>query len=290
MKTRLLFLVAGAAFNALSSSAQSFYGADDFNDNAFASGRWATGPGALSPGAGTGSFTETNGRLELTTSIAATGNTNYSLYRYWSNDASANSSYTDSWLATVHVTIDPAFLPASATPNSRGGSTRLGLEVAMAGSDSGYLSIYLTTANLGYNIGTDSGIWNGVGYTGGSSSFSGGLGNYGPTTDVVLQLAHDAGARTLTSSYSFDQGATFFDLRTVTTDDWLLDPATGFSLSLFTTNLRYGSPSPAYTVASGQAYLDNFSVTAIPEPSTYAALAGLGAIGFAFWRRPRRAG
>lgn len=31
----------------------------------------------------------------------------------------------------------------------------------------------------------------------------------------------------------------------------------------------------------------NFTVSAIPEPSTYAALAGLGALGLAFWRRRR---
>lgn len=34
-------------------------------------------------------------------------------------------------------------------------------------------------------------------------------------------------------------------------------------------------------------YLDNVSVTAIPEPSTYAALAGLGALGLAIYRRRR---
>ena len=32
-----------------------------------------------------------------------------------------------------------------------------------------------------------------------------------------------------------------------------------------------------------------YDVTAIPEPSTYAALAGLGALGLAWWRRSRRA-
>ncbi len=283
---KICFIAFFAAVSALPVSAQFFYGTDDFNDNSFASGRWNTGTGALSAGVGTGTFTETNSRLELTTSIAATGNTNYSLYRFWANDATGNTSYTDSWVAMVRVTIDPAFLPVSATPNSRGGSTRLGLEVAMAGTNSGYMNIYLTTANLGYNVGTGSGVWNGTSaYTSSSDSFSGGIGNYGPTTDVFLRLSHDGSARTLTSSYSFDSGATYSNLRTLNTDDWLVDPTTGFSLSLFTTNIRYGSPSPSYTVASGQAYLDNFSVSAIPEPSTYAAIFGAGALAFAVWRR-----
>ncbi|MCC5842331.1 MAG: PEP-CTERM sorting domain-containing protein [Opitutales bacterium] len=32
----------------------------------------------------------------------------------------------------------------------------------------------------------------------------------------------------------------------------------------------------------------NFTVEVIPEPSTYAALFGLAALGFAFWHRRRR--
>jgi len=42
------------------------------------------------------------------------------------------------------------------------------------------------------------------------------------------------------------------------------------------------------TIPTGsQMYFDNFSVSAIavPESSTYAMFAGLGALGFVFWRR-----
>ena len=38
----------------------------------------------------------------------------------------------------------------------------------------------------------------------------------------------------------------------------------------------------------GNFYLTSVNSTAIPEPSTYAALAGLGALGLAFWRRRQR--
>jgi len=35
--------------------------------------------------------------------------------------------------------------------------------------------------------------------------------------------------------------------------------------------------------------IDNFSVSAIPEPSTYAAIAGAAALGLAAWQRRRSA-
>lgn len=38
----------------------------------------------------------------------------------------------------------------------------------------------------------------------------------------------------------------------------------------------------------GALQIDNFTVSAIPEPSTYAALAGLGALGLACWRRRQK--
>lgn len=45
-----------------------------------------------------------------------------------------------------------------------------------------------------------------------------------------------------------------------------------------------------YSLSSGYAdfSVTSFTISAIPEPSTYAALAGLGALGFAVWRRANR--
>lgn len=57
-----------------------------------------------------------------------------------------------------------------------------------------------------------------------------------------------------------------------------------FDFTYFRINGRTGFALPDLAI-------DNFTVSAIPEPSTYAALFGLGALGFAAYRRPReRAG
>ena len=47
----------------------------------------------------------------------------------------------------------------------------------------------------------------------------------------------------------------------------------------------FGNSNAALAITSGSMFSDNFSVSAIPEPSTYAAIAGLGALGVAFWSR-----
>lgn len=75
--------------------------------------------------------------------------------------------------------------------------------------------------------------------------------------------------------------------------DWAMSGGT-FTISLFGQASTSGS---AYTLSSGTTYLDDFSTTdsvtsmtaPVPEPSTYAALFGVAALGFAAWRRRRQA-
>jgi len=59
-----------------------------------------------------------------------------------------------------------------------------------------------------------------------------------------------------------------------------------FTASSATEHIDFaGTGGPIRGVIAAAAIYD---VTAIPEPSTYAAMAGLGALGFAFWRRRAR--
>jgi hypothetical protein len=88
-------------------------------------------------------------------------------------------------------------------------------------------------------------------------------------TDVELRLQWDATAHTLTSSYRFSPLDAYTTSATLDVVGTLgFDPTGGF----------YINPSAratlGETVASGGLYFDNMSVTAIPEPSTYAAIFG----------------
>jgi hypothetical protein len=100
-------------------------------------------------------------------------------------------------------------------------------------------------------------------------------------TDVILRISWDASSHLLSSSYSFDNGATFDLLRgSYSVSGWTADaPTSGFNFEIFM-NSNLGSE-----LTAGSAYLDNFSVSAVPEPSTYAAIAGGLMLGFAVWRR-----
>lgn len=72
---------------------------------------------------------------------------------------------------------------------------------------------------------------------------------------------------------------------TATQPTYVTGTFTASSSSEYINFAGYGTAPTRGLLAAATVY----DVTAIPEPSTYAALAGLGALGFAWWRRRRRA-
>lgn len=75
---------------------------------------------------------------------------------------------------------------------------------------------------------------------------------------------------------------------------WNASTAAGFYETAFTTQPDAfaasndgGTSWSVSTGASSNPYLFSVSAVAVPEPSTYAALAGVAALGLALWRRRR---
>jgi hypothetical protein len=114
-------------------------------------------------------------------------------------------------------------------------------------------------------------------------------------TSGLLQLSYLASTQVITASYNFGSGLTTFGTYGVAGSGGSTANTT-WDTSTFTVSL-YGQAeagATGFTLATGTAFLDDFSstgltVAAVPEPATYAALAGLAALSLAFWHRRRRA-
>jgi len=263
MNTRhLLSLLAIALVACASLNAQPYpyAGSDNFDDNSLGSS-WDFGYAV--PGTTSGLFTEKNGRLEFTS-----GGANQSRALAWNN--SINNGYNEDWSASLTVT--------NLTAPSAGYSL-IGLQVFAANNlDVGLFGAYAySDSSTGLNLLAEKGY---------GSDFT--LTSYVESpavtdlTDLTLRFTHDASTHNVTVSYSND-GATFHDSIVFNpATDWSGAPVDGFSF-------RIMAMSTVDAISSGQMYADNFTVSAIPEPSTYAALAGLGALGLALWRRRQAA-
>jgi hypothetical protein len=267
-----------------------FVGADNFNDNTLSvysgsqlPGVWM-GQTANQSGTG-GAWVEQNGVMNYTNSVGTGYNRGWLTWANTSSSVTAagtaglatSSAYSSSWSAQVNVTNLMTSLPASAY-------TAVGMEVYTVGvaPDSyvlSYSGVALTTnATWGSRIIGESGV------------LSATPSNYTPTyrvidtpglTSTVLRLDYNAANTTLSTSYSTDGGATFFAVQSYDIGaNHLFTANGGLGLRFYAAE---GNSTGA--VSLGQMTYDNLSVSAVPEPSTYAALAGLAALGVVFWRR-----
>jgi hypothetical protein len=272
MKTRpLLALLGSLLLITIPAEAQySWEGTDNFNDNTLTVGsgqRWSVNQN----GASGGTFVEINNRLEF----QGQQNSTTPGFRLlgWNGGADVATAYTTPWVFSADLGL---------THTTNGGFVQHGLEArglpTTIGLGSFYLNVYrndsVTQIGSVYTV-----------YDGTSSPFTQlnthalGSGNIA----LNARIAWDPDSDVFTASYSLDAGATFTTLATFDTTTWTASPSGGFYTNLV------ARASLGENVASGGMYFDNVAVSAIPEPSTYAALAGLGALGLALWRRRARA-
>ncbi len=252
--------------------AQVFVGSDNFDSGASSNWDYVYRLNSATDG----SLAFTNNRLDYTTSVSGAGTpTHANEFRLWNSDGTASAlvtstSFTTSWVMQITATN---MLSSGAL--STGDFANIGIQVFNDANE--YHALMLGSTTGGFNIRSEGN---------GMSPIDTGIVD---SSDVVLRLSWDAGSQILAASYSLD-GSSFNSVSS-------FNPVTGWSNTSPTTDVTNGFNFGVFgtntlttgTIASGIVYADNFSVSAVPEPSTYAAFAGLGALGLALWHRRRKA-
>lgn len=257
---RLAFGLLAVAVFSSPTFAQTFPGSDDFS--AGDTVKWDDDIIRFTTATTDGNLGFANGWLEYTKASTTPGTVTNQFLRWNSGNGTSPDmfSYTTSWVMTVDVTnlVVGGYLSS------------IGIQVSNANND-GYASIYLAQ----WNSVSSTEVYTratGTGMAGVSSA------TFADNTDITLKLAWDASNQTLSSSYAID-GTTFTAVATYPVNAWATAPTDGFVMGI------WAQSSIGAQITSGQLYADNFAVSAVPEPSTYAAIAGALMLGFAAWKR-----
>lgn len=108
-----------------------------------------------------------------------------------------------------------------------------------------------------------------------------------PVTDASLGIMFDSTSKVVSTYYDLTgsaDGQQWTMLQAYSVGTGLGDFGMNWGTDTFTLFLM-GASSGNFAVTTGQAYFDNFAVTAVPEPSTYAVILGACALGLVALRR-----
>ncbi len=297
---------------ALNLPAQVFVGNDNFNDNTLTlnsgtpvAGQWRLSiPNEQTSQTG-GAWNETNGRLEyaLTADTTTTGMNRGQLVWVTPSGSvtsggaaglNAGTPYASTWTANIDVT--------NLTSRSGSNYALAGFEIYTTGVVTNPNTSYSATTITGFysvmfeNFGsvglrerTQWGVLDPTTFSASTGTFSNNnlsTGALGVTT-LGLQLSYNGNTHLLTTAFTTNGGSSF-------TTGASLDLAGAQAPAVAPLNgglgLRlFAASDNNNLIGAGTLYYDNLSVSAIPEPSTYAAWAGVGALGLAVWRKKRKA-
>jgi hypothetical protein len=267
MKSRLLPLLSLGLLVAVPASAQ-FTGGDNFaTDGSLNTGLWT-----VTPISGTAALTESVTGLYF----SSAGGANDATVLKWN----APVSNGQDWSVGLNV-YRPNTLPLSLAPSH----VEIGLVVwakdaTMTGNiPDDMFSIAFDAykdTTYGFGISTSS-------RAGGGSTSHLAMDDSAPVqllSGVKLGISYAAVAQTLSAGYSTDGGATWIPVGTVFDTSAWASPASAFHVGILASSGNFAVIDP-----TSQVKALGFSANAIPEPSTYAALAGVTALGLVLLRR-----
>jgi PEP-CTERM motif len=262
MKTLLRSLVAGALVGCTMLYAQNFNGTDDFTSNY---GYWASE--SASNG---GLFTVSGGVLNFTDNGITTGQTSMA-GRNWTLNA---GSYTADWQVQVDVTLGVIGQVAGQVTT---------WALSLASSEDPYNSAQFTFQQ-NYMMPTMRFLNGNFYYSDGVETLEAPV--VASTDTITMRASFLVASHTLALEYNGGSG--FSPLLSWAVDGvglgWGMGSSDTFNLTLSAYNTT--SANPTSPLMSG-VYADNFiaAPAAVPEPSAYAALAGLAVLGLAMARR-----
>jgi len=273
MKPRVLSRLTAALIIALPAAAQNFSGSDDFS---VTSSNWTAIPGDAGGQMSVGTDT-----LNFKDSGLATGATSNAVYSWTANAG----SYLADWQVQIDFTVNRTLL-ASETAlwelivTNSGDNT----DYFVAAFQRTYMQQYTSQppAVQSY-LYTDS-LMASPGYVSQNSS--------DPTT-ASLRISFSAATTTLTAAFDNNgptSGYSFTDFNSIDISTgataWGMMASDYFTLRLQAWHSANADATPA--IGDGVISADNFLAsggTPVPEPATYALLAGLVALGIVAWRR-----
>lgn len=244
---------------------------DDFTNEM----RWQAinNPPNIPSGNASTSFTTTPGQMDY---LVSSGTADDAAGRFWV--PAVGPSDTD-WSVSVGVNLSSAI-------NS---SLSVGGQYANLNLGAAFSTNSMTMSIDRYN--------NGTGLVYGFEAYNGNT-SIGANTSYVLtsgtlQISYTAATSTLTAQFSnpsISSGA-FQTVASMSTASWGMTASDTFNILLVGgSGQQPGTTGP--TITAGQAYFDNFASSGleartapVPEPSTYAAILGALALGFALYRR-----